>query len=55
MSTLNPEETLEQIDTKLDEMDVLIAGLPIPVNVQNGLRNTLYAIWEEIEQAMEEA
>lgn len=50
-----PEETLEKIDTTLDELDRLLADLPIPVNVQNRLRNTVYAIFEEIEQALEEA
>ena len=51
----NPEETLEKIDTTLDELDRLLADLPIPTKVQNNLRNVVYALFEEIEQALEEA
>lgn len=44
--------TLDQIDTKLDELDVLIAKLAIP-NV-NQYRTQLYDLYAALEAAVEE-
>jgi len=47
------DELLEELDAKLDEVDVLINRLPLKGAVKNKLLDTIYTLWEEIEDNMD--
>ena len=46
-------EILEQLDAKLDEIDALIHELPLKSKVKNQLLDSIYSIWEEIEENLD--
>lgn len=47
------DEVLEELDAKLDEVDVLINRLPLKSAVKNKLIDAIYNLWEEIEDNMD--
>lgn len=47
------DELLEELDIKLDEVDELINRLPLKSAVKAKMINTIYALWEEIEDNMD--
>jgi len=46
-------EVLEELDAKLDEIDELIHRLPLKAGVKSKLIDTVYALWEEIEENLD--
>jgi hypothetical protein len=46
-------QTLEEIDSKLDEIDLLINQLPISNAVKREVSSKIYDVWSEIEEAVE--
>lgn len=51
MST--PEEILDALDNKLDEVDELIMSLPLPESVKKNLCANVYNLWAEVEEEMD--
>jgi hypothetical protein len=53
----NPErtmqETLEQIDAALDDLDAMIMSLPLQDSVKRDIAANLYTMWEQLETAAE--
>ena len=47
------QETLEQIDQALDDLDAMIMSLPLQDIVKRDLTTHLYAMWEQLEAAAE--
>ena len=47
------DDILEELDAKLDEVDVLINRLPLKSAVKNQILEHIYALWEEIEDNMD--
>lgn len=47
------DDILEELDAKLDEVDVLINRLPLKSAVKNQLLEHIYSLWEEIEDNMD--
>ena len=46
-------EVLEELDAKLDEIDMLIHQLPLKDSVKNKMIDTIFALWEEIEDNLD--
>jgi hypothetical protein len=55
MTTKYPFNVVEQIDTKLDELEVLLGKLPISSGVRSQIVNHIYEIYAEVEDAVETA
>ena len=51
--TKKAEEVLEQLDTKLDEVEELIRDLPLKDVVKDALVDRLYDMWTEIEDNLD--
>jgi hypothetical protein len=47
------QQTLEQLDSLLDSVDLKINELPIPNAVKRELASRIYDLWTEIEDAVE--
>jgi len=47
------QETLESIDSKLDEVDELIMSMPLQNSVKKQLTAHLYTLYAELEEAVE--
>ena len=47
------DDTLEAIDNKLDELEVLVSELPLNAKVKANLVNQIYAFYEEVEGAID--
>jgi hypothetical protein len=47
------DDILEELDAKLDEVDVLINRLPLKSAVKKQLLEHIYALWEEIEDNLD--
>mgnify|MGYP000275611571 CR=1 FL=1 len=47
------QETLEQIDAALDDLDAMIMSLPLQDTVKRDLTTHLYTMWEQLEEAAE--
>ena len=47
------DDVLEQIDTKLDELEVLIRSLPLNPAVKDKLADKVYEMWTDIEDCMD--
>jgi hypothetical protein len=47
------DEILEELDAKLDEIDMLIHQLPLKASVKNKMIDTIFALWEEIEDNLD--
>jgi hypothetical protein len=47
------QETLESIDSKLDEVDELIMSMPLQNSVKKQLTAHLYTMYAELEEAVE--
>lgn len=45
-----PNDVLEQIDTKLDELEELIQKLPLKPAIKANIVNQIYDMWTEIEE-----
>jgi hypothetical protein len=45
--------TLQELDEKLDEVDALICQLPLSAAVKKQLCLQVYALWEEVEGAID--
>ena len=55
MTTKYPFNIVEQIDAKLDELEVLLGKLPIASGVRGQIVNHIYEIYAEVEDAVETA
>jgi hypothetical protein len=53
MTTKYPFNIVEQIDAKLDELEVLLGKLPIASGVRSQIVNHIYEIYAEVEDAVE--
>jgi hypothetical protein len=53
MITKYPFNIVEQIDAKLDELEVLLGKLPISTAVRGQIVNHIYEIYAEVEDAVE--
>jgi hypothetical protein len=51
--TMQTQDILEAIDTKLDEVDELIMELPLPDSIKRKLCENLYTLWEQVEAEMD--
>jgi len=47
------QETLEAVDSKLDEVDELIMSMPLQNSVKKQLTAHLYTMYAELEEAIE--
>ena len=47
------QDTLEQLDLKIDEMEELICELPLRMSVKEAMVNKLYDMWSEIEDNLD--
>lgn len=47
------QETLEAVDSKLDEVDELIMSMPLQDSVKKQLTAHLYTMYAELEEAVE--
>jgi hypothetical protein len=47
------QETLEAVDSKLDEVDELIMSMPLQNSVKKQLTAHLYTLYAELEEAVE--
>jgi hypothetical protein len=47
------QETLEAVDSKLDEVDELIMSMPLQNSVKKQLTAHLYTMYAELEEAVE--
>jgi hypothetical protein len=47
------DEILEELDAKLDEIDMLIHQLPLKDSVKAKMIDTIFALWEEIEDNLD--
>jgi len=47
------QETLEAVDSKLDEVDELIMSMPLQNSVKKQLTSHLYTLYAELEEAVE--
>ena len=45
------QETLEQIDSALDQLDAMIMSLPLQDSVKRDCATHLYTLWEQLESA----
>lgn len=50
---MNIQETLEAVDSKLDEVDELIMSMPLQNSVKKQLTAHLYTMYAELEEAVE--
>ena len=47
------QETLEKIDSLLDDLDLLVNQLPIPNTVKRDICSNFYDAWAQVEEAVE--
>jgi hypothetical protein len=47
------QDTLEQLDLKIDEVEELIRELPLRMSVKEAMVNKLYDMWSEIEDNLD--
>jgi hypothetical protein len=47
------DDILEELDAKLDEIDMLIHQLPLKDSVKAKMIDTIFALWEEIEDNLD--
>ena len=47
------QDTLEQLDLKIDELEELIRELPLRMSVKEAMVNKLYDMWSEIEDNLD--
>ena len=47
------QDTLEQLDLKLDEVEELIRELPLRMSVKEAMVNKIYDMWSEIEDCLD--
>ena len=50
---MSVQDTLEAIDSKLDEVDELIMSMPLQNSVKKQLTAHLYTMYAELEEAIE--
>lgn len=50
---MSVQETLEAVDSKLDEVDELIMSMPLQDSVKKQLTAHLYTMYAELEEAVE--
>jgi DNA-binding cell septation regulator SpoVG len=53
MTATYPFNVVEQIDTKLDELEALLHKLPISTAVRSQIVDHIYKIYAEVETAVE--
>ena len=51
--TMSVQETLEEIDSKLDEVDALVMSMPLQDSVKRDLVKHIYTMYAELEEAVE--
>ena len=50
---MSVQETLEEIDNKLDEVDALVMSMPLQDSVKRDLVKHIYTMYAELEEAVE--
>ena len=50
---MSVQETLEAIDSKLDEVDALVMSMPLQDRVKRDLVKHIYTMYAELEEAVE--
>ncbi len=50
---MSVQETLEEIDSKLDEVDALVMSMPLQDSVKRDLVKHIYTMYAELEEAVE--
>ena len=50
---MSVQETLEEIDNKLDEVDALVMSMPLQDSVKRYLVKHIYTMYAELEEAVE--
>ena len=50
---MSVQDTLEAIDSKLDEVDALVMSMPLQDSVKRDLVKHIYTMYAELEEAVE--
>ena len=50
---MSVQDTLEAIDSKLDELDALVMSMPLQDSVKRDLVKHIYTMYAELEEAVE--
>ena len=50
---MSVQDTLEAIDSKLDEVDALVMSMPLQGSVKRDLVKHIYTMYAELEEAVE--
>ena len=50
---MSVQDTLEEIDNKLDEVDALVMSMPLQDSVKRALVKHIYTMYAELEEAVE--